>query len=36
MRRPDPDELKFAMLAFIVYAPMAYFTVCGLFALLGG
>ena len=34
MRRPDKDELKFAMLAFIVYAPMAYYAVRGLVAIL--
>jgi hypothetical protein len=35
MRRPDKTELKFALLAFIVYAPMEYFTVRGLIALVG-
>jgi hypothetical protein len=35
MRRPDKAELEFAIVAFIVYAPMAYFTLRGLFALLG-
>ena len=36
MRRPDKAELEFAMLAFMVLAPMAYFTVRGLMALVGG
>jgi hypothetical protein len=36
MRRPDRTELEFAMVAFIVLAPMAYFMMRGLMAILGG
>ena len=36
MRRPDRAELEVAMLAFMVLAPMAYFTVRGMIALAGG
>ena len=35
MRRPDRAELEFTMLLFCVLAPLAYFTVRGLFALAG-
>jgi hypothetical protein len=35
MRRPTRDELEFTMLLFLVVVPLAYFTVRGLFALLG-
>jgi hypothetical protein len=35
MRRPQRADLDGAMLLFVVLAPMAYFTVRGLFALFG-
>ena len=34
MRRPEPVELEFAIVALIVFAPMVYFAVRGLVALL--
>lgn len=36
MRHPDKAELDLAIFAFIVLAPMAYFTVRGLFAVFAG
>jgi hypothetical protein len=36
MRRPDRDELEFTMLMFIVLAPLGYWVVRALFALIGG
>lgn len=36
MRRPDKAELEFTMLALMVLAPLAYFSVRGLMALIGG
>jgi hypothetical protein len=36
MRRPDRYELEFAMLMFIVLAPLGYFVVRWLFALVAG
>jgi hypothetical protein len=36
MRRPTFAELEFAILLLCVLAPMAYFTIRGLFALIGG
>jgi hypothetical protein len=33
MRRQDKDEVEFAMLLFMVLAPMAWFTIRGLVAL---
>lgn len=35
MRHPDRAELKFSMLLFMVVAPMAYYTIRGMFALFG-
>lgn len=35
LRRPDKTELAFAMFAFIVLVPMVWFTLRGLFALVG-
>jgi hypothetical protein len=36
VRRPEHTDLQFAMLLFMVVAPMAYFTLRGLIALAGG
>jgi hypothetical protein len=36
MRRPTFAELEFTILLFCVLAPMAYFTVRGLIAIVGG
>jgi len=35
MRRPDRTELGTAIFLFLVLAPLAYFTVRGLFAVVG-
>lgn len=35
MRRPTLAELEFTILLFLVLAPLAYFTIRGLFALFG-
>jgi hypothetical protein len=36
MRCPDRDELEFTMLMFIVLAPLGYWIVRTLFAVIGG
>lgn len=35
MREVDDSEIEFAVLAFLILAPLAYFTVRGLVAILG-
>jgi hypothetical protein len=35
MRRPDKTQLESTMVVFLVLAPMIYFTIRGLVALLG-
>lgn len=35
MREADDPEIEFAVLAFLILAPLAYFTMRGLVAILG-